>query len=212
MTPLQQHVAKWKQGCGSCLCDRASRVVIGRGAIPCDLLFVGEAPGESEDTIGIPFCGPAGQLLDRVIRKALAMKDWCATCYKLKQYKIIEACADETCERGHKETRPITHALTNLVGCIPRDGNDKGEPPADAIKQCSPRLVEFMQLAKPKIIVAVGKHAATWIPMLTTKKFIGYRELVEITHPAAILRAPMASQSIAEQRCVVKIIDALTSL
>jgi DNA polymerase len=39
--------------------------------VPCDVLFIGEAPGESEDAIGIPFIGPAGHLLGRIIDEAL---------------------------------------------------------------------------------------------------------------------------------------------
>jgi uracil-DNA glycosylase family 4 len=33
-------------------------------------LFVGEAPGDSEDVLGSPFKGPAGKLMDRIIKTA----------------------------------------------------------------------------------------------------------------------------------------------
>lgn len=42
-------------------------MVFGRGKLPCRILFVGEAPGDSEDVIGKPFVGPAGRLLDKTI-------------------------------------------------------------------------------------------------------------------------------------------------
>ena len=54
-------------------CDRcglhkyAMRHVLGKGQLPCDILIIGEAPGISEDAIGEPFVGPAGQLLDKAI-------------------------------------------------------------------------------------------------------------------------------------------------
>lgn len=41
--------------------------VVARGRLPCDVLFVGEAPGRSEDLLGKPFCGPAGRVLDKLI-------------------------------------------------------------------------------------------------------------------------------------------------
>jgi DNA polymerase len=42
-------------------------LVEGRGDIPADILFIGQAPGVSEDLHGRAFIGPAGQLLDKMI-------------------------------------------------------------------------------------------------------------------------------------------------
>jgi len=35
--------------------------------LPCEVLFVGEAPGKSEDAIGFPFVGASGSLLDLLL-------------------------------------------------------------------------------------------------------------------------------------------------
>lgn len=40
-------------------------VVLLRGSVPCEVLFIGEAPGISEDLLGKPFIGPAGKNLDK---------------------------------------------------------------------------------------------------------------------------------------------------
>lgn len=67
MTEYQKHVEKWKN-CTQCsLSGCRTHVVLLRGIIPCDILFIGEAPGISEDVIGSPFVGPAGHLLDAII-------------------------------------------------------------------------------------------------------------------------------------------------
>lgn len=42
-------------------------IVFGEGDPCADLMFVGEAPGETEDKTGRPFVGKAGQLLDKMI-------------------------------------------------------------------------------------------------------------------------------------------------
>lgn len=57
MTSLYQlHVNRWKD-CELCsLCEGRKRVVLSRGTVPADVLFIGEAPWVSEDTIGKPFC------------------------------------------------------------------------------------------------------------------------------------------------------------
>ena len=50
------------QGCG--LAETRRNVVFGVGNRDADVLFIGEGPGEQEDIQGVPFVGPAGQLLD----------------------------------------------------------------------------------------------------------------------------------------------------
>ena len=43
------------------------KLVFGAGSADADLMFVGEAPGAREDELGLPFVGPAGQLLDQLL-------------------------------------------------------------------------------------------------------------------------------------------------
>ena len=58
--------------CEQCTgCDLAltrERVVISRGAATAPLMLIGEAPGAREDTLGQPFVGRSGQLLDRLLQ------------------------------------------------------------------------------------------------------------------------------------------------
>ena len=51
--------------CRKCseLANTRRNVILGEGAIPCDILFLGEAPGKREDDTGKPFQGVAGQIL-----------------------------------------------------------------------------------------------------------------------------------------------------
>ncbi len=44
-----------------------TQVVFGAGSADADLLFVGEAPGRSEDEQGVPFVGAAGKLLTELL-------------------------------------------------------------------------------------------------------------------------------------------------
>lgn len=71
MTLYQQHVQRWIS-CQRCaLRLRRKHVVIARGTVPAPVVFVGEAPGESEDVLGIPFVGPAGHLFDYILNEAI---------------------------------------------------------------------------------------------------------------------------------------------
>lgn len=54
--------------CNACsLCETRHNVVFGAGNRNADLMFVGEAPGETEDLSGQPFVGRAGKLFDRYL-------------------------------------------------------------------------------------------------------------------------------------------------
>ena len=46
------------------------KIVHGRGFLPADVVIIGEAPGQTEDMMGMAFIGDAGQLLDRMIADA----------------------------------------------------------------------------------------------------------------------------------------------
>jgi len=125
----QQHVNKWKncQDCESC--ETRKRVVLARGVLPCDVLFVGEAPGESEDVLGKPFCGPAGKLLDEIVQSAIGQQTLRIA------FTNIVACIPR-------------------VG-----GDKATEPSDTSIRKCRPRVYEITRIADPKLVILVGKLA-----------------------------------------------------
>lgn len=51
------------------LFENCTNIVVGKGNLNADILFVGEAPGRNEDLQGIPFCGAAGKNLDKLLEK-----------------------------------------------------------------------------------------------------------------------------------------------
>src|ERR1700744_87809 len=57
------------QTCVRCpeLASTRKNVVFGSGNADADLMFIGEAPGASEDEQGIPFVGQAGKLLEKLL-------------------------------------------------------------------------------------------------------------------------------------------------
>ncbi len=90
ISPYKAHKKEW-ENCTRCdLCKKRKQVVFMRGTIPCDVLFVGEAPGKVEDMMGKPFVAPSGNLLERMIE-----------CAK-KSSKV-----------------QFTYAICNSVGCFP---------------------------------------------------------------------------------------------
>ncbi|MGM9594321.1 MAG: uracil-DNA glycosylase family protein [Candidatus Onthomonas sp.] len=60
-----------RQTCEQChncpLGETRTNLVFGDGNPRAKLMLVGEGPGQQEDLSGVPFVGPAGQLLDRML-------------------------------------------------------------------------------------------------------------------------------------------------
>ena len=55
-------------GCRRCpLAETRTNVVFGYGDASSPLMFIGEAPGATEDATGLPFTGRAGKLLDSML-------------------------------------------------------------------------------------------------------------------------------------------------
>lgn len=186
----KQHKLNW-ESCEECsLCSNRNRVVFARGTIPSDVVFIGEAPGHSENTIGKPFVGPAGKLLDSMIDEAYQ--------------ELVESF------KLNNSTR-LSWSFYNAVSCIPMgdDGAKTEEPPEEALEACMAKLDEFLHLAKPRGIVLVGKIPSEWVESSTTYKAEFY---VSIIHPADILRADVSQQGLLIQRATVQINDLLESV
>jgi uracil-DNA glycosylase family 4 len=63
-----ERVAAEAATCTRCrLSQSRTQVVFGQGDPHAELMFVGEAPGFHEDRQGLPFVGPSGQLLNRLL-------------------------------------------------------------------------------------------------------------------------------------------------
>lgn len=157
--------------CTRCrLCEGRKHAVPGVGDRNARWLFVGEGPGRNEDQQGEPFVGPAGKLLDNMMR-ALAL------------------------QRG-QGTYIANIVKCRPVGA---DGRDR-PPAVDEVSACLPYLRRQIELLKPEVIVALGKTAAVSLLGLPPDTALGGlrgapREfagipLVVTYHPAYLLRQP----------------------
>lgn len=88
----------------------------------------------------------------------------------------------------------IRFNIANIIACWPtdEDGNTI-QPPKESIKACRQRLREFLHIAKPKIVISLGKVAKSHIPKSTK-----YQQL-DIIHPSAVLRMKGRRATIADK-------------
>ena len=172
--------------CG--LCEGRQHAVPGVGDRAARWLFVGEGPGRNEDLQGEPFVGPAGKLLDNMLR-ALDLA------------------------RG-KDTYIANIVKCRPVGA---DGRDR-PPTPDEVDACMPYLRRQIALIQPQVIIALGKTAAVsllGLPADTAlaglrgepREFDGI-PLVITYHPAYLLRQPADKAKTWRDLCLAKhIID-----
>jgi DNA polymerase len=66
-----EKIADEVRGCPLCKLARTRKnAVPGEGQLSAKIMFIGEAPGRSEDEKGRPFVGTAGKILDNLLEKA----------------------------------------------------------------------------------------------------------------------------------------------
>lgn len=142
-TFLTQMQNSWSVCQGCMLCQSRRSVVFGYGNPDSQILVVGEAPGFNEDAMGVPFVGPAGQLLDQYLAGVSAHP------------RLIEMAENE--EFPADEVRDIllgTTFYTNVVCCRPPENRD---PTPLEISTCLPRLHEIIYTVDPVLIIGVGR-------------------------------------------------------
>lgn len=124
---LDQLSLSWRS-CTDCALSRTrSRVVSYRGNPDASIVLVGEAPGQEEDTRGVPFVGPAGRVINGLLLEAKVSFDGVA-------FVNMVGC------RPPANRKP---AREELVACEPRT--------LDMIRTIDPVVVIMLGLTAAKL-------------------------------------------------------------
>ena len=122
--------------CKRCdLYKHATQTVFGEGPIRAELVLLGEQPGDKEDLAGRPFVGPAGAVLNESLSRAGIDRERCYVTNTVKHFKFTQ--------RGKRRLH--------------------SKPNAGEIQRCSWWLRGELKLIEPKIVVALGATAATYL-------------------------------------------------
>jgi uracil-DNA glycosylase len=163
-----REAAKVCQGCE--LWRNATQTVFGEGPEDAELMFVGEQPGDQEDTLGRPFVGPAGRIFDQALEQVGIDRSRVYVTNTVKHFKWQP--------RGKRRIHQ--------------------KPNAAELAACRPWLDAELAVVEPRVLVCLGATAAQALlgrAFRVTKQRGApvdspLAEVVIATiHPSAILRA-----------------------
>lgn len=150
----------------------AKNTVFADGNPKARVLILGEAPGRDEDIEGLPFVGRAGQLLDR----------------------MFDAI-------GLSRRSPDSETALYITNVMPWRPPANRDPEPAEIAMMQPFIERHIALVDPQVIVVMGntplvaltgsrgilKARGTWMQALG-------KPMLPMTHPAYLLRTPMAKR------------------
>lgn len=164
------------QGCP--LHCHARQTVFGTGPAQSPLMIVGEQPGEEEDAAGLPFVGPAGQILNQAFEHI-----------GLPRERVY-----------------LTNAVKHFKYIIRADKPMHQSPDAREINACKPWLRAEQKSVRPQVMLGLGLTAAKALlghgfamkerrGRWQTQAETGTPVMITY-HPAAVLRAPASQQAV----------------
>lgn len=149
------------------------KVVLGVGSLDAKIMFVGEAPGADEEIEGVPFVGPAGQLLTKMIQ-AMGLKREDVYIGNIMNWRPEMPVAESGVQVGN---RP---------------------PSEEEMRYCLPYLRAQIEVVNPALLVALGATAAQGLLGFGSFKALGDvrgrwhefsgKPLMVTYHPSYILR------------------------
>lgn len=151
-----------------------ARYVKPTGDPQAKIALVGEAPGQRENEIGLPFVGPSGDLLTRMMNEAGLIRSQCWLTNLVKY-------------------RPPN----NEIGCYFKD-RQKKIPKPEMVECCEELRKELLEI-KPNVVVAIGgtamwaltgepKGITKWRGSVLESTLIPGLKVIPTIHPASILR------------------------
>lgn len=176
--------ADWRNctRCGLCIgrrrtCVRRDGTHSYAGATPVRLLFIGEAPGATENATGLPFTGTAGRILDLIFEYSKCAFTYCLTntvcCLPQDIIEITDSTGEPVNFYQDDEAYEAVHLQKYSFSSV----NQNRQPSKKEIELCRPHINELVQSFSPRGIVHVGAIA---------------RDSYRTTHPSIYLLHPAA--------------------
>ena len=141
-------------GCTGCeLAGPATQTVFSAGSASARLAFVGEQPGDVEDRRGLPFVGPAGQLLDRALGDVGIDRSTVYVTNSVKHFRFT----------GGRTPGGSTPGVSTPSASTPSGSGGTRRihqtPDALHVDACKPWLLAELAVVDPEVVVLLGATA-----------------------------------------------------
>jgi uracil-DNA glycosylase len=179
--PSTRSVSRMRRAAADCrgcpLFERATQTVFGQGPAPTPLMLVGEQPGDQEDRQGLPFVGPAGDVLARALEAAGITRDLVYVSNVVKHFKWVP--------RGKRRIHQ-TPRWSEIKACLPWTEAE--------VKAVAPRVVVCLGSTAAKALMGSSFRVTQSRGRVLQSRWAGI--VVATWHPSAVLRvAHDAAQS-----------------
>ena len=171
---------KWFVLCDCDLKKTATQPVPGHGSAKSQIVFIGEAPGKSEDKLGVPFIGAAGKFLSEML-ESIKMKREDIYITNIVKYRPPDNRDPESSEK--KSCAPWLYEELNLI---------------------EPKLIIFLGrhsmndfFSELKISEAHGKLIHKKLDHINTEYFL------PLYHPAAALYNGGMRETLQKDFCLI---------
>ena len=170
-----------EKSCKSCekcsLCKTRTNVVFGAGDKNAKIMFIGEAPGESEDLSGTPFVGRAGKLFDKYLEAVDIPREsvYIANMLKCRPPKNRDPLPSEQDQCIQYLREQVRLVSPKIIVCLGR--------------------ISAMRLIKPDF--KITKEHGIWF-----KK--GNFEICAVYHPSLLLRDPRKKEDMLTDMKAIK--------
>jgi uracil-DNA glycosylase len=132
------------------LCASRAAPVFGSGSSSAPIVIIGAGPSGEENESGIPFSGQAGRRLLELIAMAWPDKESIAAFGEIED-------ADDYFEALRDYLDGYIYWM-NITACYAPEGR---APTSKEVTACRPLVRESLYIVDPRLIIALGKEAAT---------------------------------------------------
>jgi len=186
---LQRHYLNWKD-CKSCELHRhRKQVVLYRFS---DIVTMNHSVERNRSCTDVCFIGEAPGAAENIIGVPFVPNAPAGANLEL----IVE--------QVYTDYKQFSWAITNVVACHPTGNRN---PTTEECTACAPRLIEFLALVQPRLVVLVGSVTKSQFDPDKTLKLLRYEGYTDadfhtctIVHPAAIARKVTAGDPSAQKQ------------
>lgn len=180
---ITNHIQRWKD-CRDCSLGQSAYVnnrIFYRGYVPADILFLIDAPSTVDDASFRPAMDERGWLLDCLIKEAstqLFGKD-----------------------------NGFRWCISNAVCCTNFCKGEYEVPTTEEIRACGKRLVEFLRIADPKIIITFGPVPDRAIKLINKEGLLSSSILVQNHSRLESILKQTKDQDVSQMRIILSIMS-----